>query len=1030
MLEAARKYAQKGSKDRALKEYEALLKLDPKDAKLRLELADALRRWGQVDQAAAAYRRVAEQYTAEGFDARAVAVYKQIQSLDPKGYEACEALAELYQRMGLASEAVVSLQAAADGHARDGNKRRALDLLRRMAALEPSNTTSRIKVADLLRQEKMLDEAAAEYEAVCAELEKQGELEPAGRVIERLLELRPDDVSVLCRIARNLLARGLADQAEGPARRASERDPQEIGHHELLAEIYRAQKRDDRLTDTYRRIAELYRLRGDEEHARDILQRFVPMGTFGASPAPAAAAAPFGEEPLDLDERGLDFDDRGLDAGLLRDDLLGDDLLHDEPLAAARPAPSRPVAPASAARPAATPRPSPAPPPRAPARGRSAPAAHDAAEETVFELGAEEGSRIVGDSEQLLAEASVYLRYGKRAQAIENLQAILSREPHHRPALEKLGDAYADGGDRAGAVAAWLRAAELARDDGELETMAVLRDRVAALDAVAAASLEPPEELPLPPEDGPGEEEEEYLDLPESLLGESGRDLGAPDVDAPVAEAPAHEPDGEIEIDLDGVDLGESFDAAPADRAEPPLDDATPIRGLADEPDGIEIDLDLDDEPAAHVEPAASGRATPPEPAGDTDVGEALEEAEFYLQQGLASEARAIFERVLASSPGHPLALVRLGEIAAAAGEDPDAAESTGVEPALEAADESRSGATASPAGPLAELTDPDPSRGWLSADEDPFAADETGDDAPGETGEGAPDDTPTDLASDAGDDASEERLEDSGGVAASEVFDLAAELVAAFGGSASGPSASAPGAGGEDEGLSAIFGAFKRGVQQQLGSGDHEAHYDLGIAYREMGLLDDAIGEFRSAMASPARHIDCLHMLGLCALEQGRADEAIDCLAHALASPDLAQEQELAIRFELGRAYDRAGDAVKARAAWEKVAAVDPSFCEVSEMLAMLDDRAAAPPAAAPAAYESFGDLLAEAEEAPAAPAASAHESFDDLLEEVHADLVEEPPGDERPAAKPPSRPEPPPRAPEREPKDSRTRRRKISFV
>src|SRR3990172_9330850 len=92
-----------------------------------------------------------------------------------------------------------------------------------------------------------------------------------------------------------------------------------------------------------------------------------------------------------------------------------------------------------------------------------------AAEETIFELGAEEGSRILGDPEALLAEASVYLRYGKRGQAIENLQAILARDPHHRGALEKLGDAYADDGDTAGAVAAWLRAGELARDAGDLE---------------------------------------------------------------------------------------------------------------------------------------------------------------------------------------------------------------------------------------------------------------------------------------------------------------------------------------------------------------------------------------------------------------------------------------------------------------------------------------------------------------------------------------------------------------------------------
>src|SRR5512145_1933814 len=120
MLEAARKYAQKGAKDRALKEYDQLLRLDPKDAKLRLEIGDAHRRWGQVEEAIAAYSKVADQYMKEGFDARAVAVFKQIQNLAPDRFESYEPLAELYQRMGLTAEAIGALQTAADGYHRQG----------------------------------------------------------------------------------------------------------------------------------------------------------------------------------------------------------------------------------------------------------------------------------------------------------------------------------------------------------------------------------------------------------------------------------------------------------------------------------------------------------------------------------------------------------------------------------------------------------------------------------------------------------------------------------------------------------------------------------------------------------------------------------------------------------------------------------------------------------------------------------------------------------------------------------------------
>ena len=197
ILEAARKHAQKGARDKALKEYEKLLKLDPRDAKLRLEIGDAYRRWGQLAEAIAAYTKVAEQYMDEGFDARAVAVFKQIQNLDPACWASYVPLAELYQRMGLTSEAIQSLQTAADGLNKAGQKHDALELLRKMASLDPSNTTSRIKVADLLRKEGLDREAIAEYEGAHDELQRQGSLEAAGTVLERILEIEPERPSAL-----------------------------------------------------------------------------------------------------------------------------------------------------------------------------------------------------------------------------------------------------------------------------------------------------------------------------------------------------------------------------------------------------------------------------------------------------------------------------------------------------------------------------------------------------------------------------------------------------------------------------------------------------------------------------------------------------------------------------------------------------------------------------------------------------------------------------------------------------------------
>jgi tetratricopeptide (TPR) repeat protein len=266
--------------------------------------------------------------------------------------------------------------------------------------------------------------------------------------------------------------------------------------------------------------------------------------------------------------------------------------------------------------------------------------------------------------------------------------------------------------------------------------------------------------------------------------------------------------------------------------------------------------------------------------------------------------------------------------------------------------------------------------------------------------------------------------------------FDLAAELSGSMG--ADEPVGRTL-AGTEEEAFEQVFAAFKTGVERELGEGDHEARYDLGIAYKEMGLLEDAIAAFQLAMGAPARRLACLHMMGLCALDLGRANDAVAHLEQALSLPDLPSDQRVPLRYDAGRAYAALGDVARARAAFEEVRAADPGFGDVAGELARLAKGPAAKPAGARAeTYESFDDLLAETPQ----PAAQRYESFDDLFgddaepesaEPEPAAAAEDPepapePEPEPPAAEPPAAPPPAPAAPA-EPGPAR-RKRKISFV
>ena len=122
--------------------------------------------------------------------------------------------------------------------------------------------------------------------------------------------------------------------------------------------------------------------------------------------------------------------------------------------------------------------------------------------------------------------------------------------------------------------------------------------------------------------------------------------------------------------------------------------------------------------------------------------------------------------------------------------------------------------------------------------------------------------------------------------------------------------------------------------------------------------------------MGAPARHVDSLHMMGVCSLDMDRASDAITHFGTALSASAINDEQRLAVRFELGRAFRSAGDIANARDAFEAVAAVDPLFCDVEQELVELEKLKSEVEADASELqaeivddddYESFDDLLSE---------------------------------------------------------------------
>ncbi len=137
-----------------------------------------------------------------------------------------------------------------------------------------------------------------------------------------------------------------------------------------------------------------------------------------------------------------------------------------------------------------------------------------------------------------------------------------------------------------------------------------------------------------------------------------------------------------------------------------------------------------------------------------------------------------------------------------------------------------------------------------------------------------------------------------------------------------------------KDMELSDIFHEFKKGVKEYLGDEDHETHYNLGIAYREMGLINEAIGEFQLAIKGSERFFDASSMLALCFKEKGMHQLAVTQLKRAIDDPRYNESEFLSLKYDLGVIYEEMGLMEEAYKAFIDVYGTDVNFRDVAEKM------------------------------------------------------------------------------------------------
>ncbi len=756
-LEAAQKYVQKGAFDKALKEYLKHLKVEPEDTNTRLKLGDLHLKRGDPEAAIEAYGHVASLFSKGGFDAKAVAIYKQILRIDAENLDAHMKLGDHFQRMSLNKDALREFQVSVKLCQERGLKTKAFDLLKRVSALDPGNVPNRLSLADLLMREGMKTEARAEFESLLPEVEREAEGENLERVSRAMLEAFPDDERAHCALASARLKLGMPAEAVEALNEVASTFPDSIDVRERLVEALEATGDAEAAKSIYREIAELFKRRGDHDKAREILQRHVPAEEFGGDEGDSSPS-------LILDKLHDDTPRSGAEEILdLEPTSHADELTPPEQAQA----------------------------PSEPERGVS----------------------------DLIAEARVALEFGDPESARASVEKLLELDPNS-----------VEG-----------------------------RKLLAKLERAAAGSAE-------------------------EAFAEPGFD-SLPDI--------------ELVLEDEDTGLGDEYASI-----EPPPE--------------LELTETIDGE----------------QPTGGSDVAlvtDKLGEADEFFEAGALEQAEAAYRAVLEIAPNHPQAMVRLGEIEAQQGMDPSKREASAPESAPLARAEvsvddgfdfefEEEEALLAQAEPAIEVEEPEveveveepevQAEPIVAADSEPVS-------------QPKPKPQPEEKLVDA-DYFADVICEDEEEPATPDDFDLAAELD----GEAAGTS---------EEDFKQVFDAFKKGVQEQIGEDDSEAHYDLAIAYKEMGLLDDAIEQLDMVRRSGKLQIESLSLMATCKVEAGRPQEAAGHLSEALGSVGDGDEAQVSLRYELGEALVAAGKHGEGLEAFQKAAAIDAKFRDVQQRISEL---------------------------------------------------------------------------------------------
>ena len=926
-LESALKFMNQGRLPDAIREYQGILRMDPRDQVTLMTLGDLFVRQADMHQATEYFERLANVYLNDGFNSKAIAIYKKIAKLAPNELDPLERLADLYVQQGVLSEARPLFLQIAEGHLKANRAQRAVEVLRRLLEVEPENLRVQMRLGELYNVMGHKLEASRMYLACAQRLMDRGDFVEVQKLADRALELEPTSVPAITLKAQSLGATGNAAQAIAllqtlPDAEAGAETTNHIlnllqqseNHSEATALARRIFEKDKRLFAVpYRVACSLLQASQPAEAfallkgVRDAMIDGGEQDQYLDSLSSVAKLLPGEIEPLEelvafcrvtsnsfrLPDALSDLAQANADAGHLdRAESLLQELYEKKPDDERVVQRLREV--------------------RKQLHGDSATLEEDASVEEISDTDEAPRAEVYDTAEiavpaleetpldedtqryiaQALTDVDLFSSYGLTQKATNLLESVLQRAPRYTPALERLLDITLGSGNdaRTAALAAELEGIHSQRGDrASAERFAELRKRYAHAvefpSEQAASPARPSISASATPPDT-------AIKAPE----------GPPEFIVNVIEPEPEPGDQPAEVDLSAEweslsrvrateTASAEFDTLKAeDEAVDVCSESQPEMSPAAEaaPEAVA------ESPVAASENVAPETQAPPEHEA-TPLAEAAREAEAASEAEPALEAEAPateeaeeFELVPAEAP-EPEASSPMHEPPASPVPSSVSAPMTSNEFLSDLAAE------------FGDVEEPVSTRATIPAHQIPVAK--------------APAGQPAASAS------------------------AAPHAVATVPLSDNDPSSPA-----NLNQLEEVFQEFRSDLGEMADEDeDLETHYNLGIAYREMGLLDEAISEFQKVAKAvqrgkPFRYaMQCSTLLGLTFIDKGEPHIATVWYSRALEIPGLDQETILALRYDLGLAQELAGENGAALSSFRQVYAVNIDYRDVADRIATL---------------------------------------------------------------------------------------------